>query len=168
MRGIMGFVKFMFDEITIPFRDIQSWERYHGIKLWKCTLMTIWQLPQAIIALVLEWIYRNDTKRKRPYDDHIVKVVVIRDSKFGPNDTVDGLSMGTTIFVDELYDKNLILAHEYGHIRQSRYFGPLYLIVIGLPSILRALEWRLCKKPIAEYYDGWPEKWADKLGGIKR
>jgi hypothetical protein len=63
-------------------------------------------------------------------------------------------------------------AHELGHARQSRLLGPLYLPIVGLPSSARAVyavvhreltghKWR-------GYYDGFPERWADRLGGVAR
>ena len=56
--------------------------------------------------------------------------------------------------------------HEWGHTRQSRMLGPLYLIVIGLPSLLWAAWWNPGRK--AGYFDFYTEKWADRLGGIER
>jgi hypothetical protein len=60
--------------------------------------------------------------------------------------------------------------HEYGHTVQSRIFGPLYLVLIGLPSAARAVYARLYfaahKRPWNGYYRGYPENWADRLGGI--
>lgn len=60
--------------------------------------------------------------------------------------------------------------HEYGHTVQSRIFGPLYLVLIGLPSAARAVYARLYfaahKRPWNGYYRGYPEDWADRLGGI--
>lgn len=62
--------------------------------------------------------------------------------------------------------------HEYGHTRQSRLLGPLYLPVVGLPSVMRnvyAFAYRLVKgRRWLGYYDGFPEDWADRLGGVDR
>ena len=41
--------------------------------------------------------------------------------------------------------------------------GPLYLLIIGLLSAIR-MQFRLYKK--GEYYKGFPEDWADRLGGV--
>lgn len=49
----------------------------------------------------------------------------------------------------------LVRFHEFGHTIQSRYLGPLYLFVIGLPSVISALT---------IYHERMPwERWADKL-----
>ena len=63
-------------------------------------------------------------------------------------------------------------AHELGHTKQSRLLGPLYLPVVGLPSISRAayalLHRELTGRSWTRYYDGYPENWADRLGGVRR
>ena len=60
--------------------------------------------------------------------------------------------------------------HEYGHALQSRLLGPLYLPVVGVPSVLRvayaAAQYVVTRKPWEGYYDGFPESWADRLGGV--
>ncbi len=59
------------------------------------------------------------------------------------------------------------IAHETGHSIQSRYLGPLYLLVIGIPSFLHAVY---CKyfKGFEGYYSFYTEKWADYLGRVNR
>lgn len=52
-------------------------------------------------------------------------------------------------------------AHEYGHSIQSKILGPLYLLVIGLPSIIwAAFIYRFTKK---SYFWFYTEAWANKL-----
>jgi len=62
--------------------------------------------------------------------------------------------------------------HEYGHAVQSRRFGPLYLPLVGVPSVMRvayAVAHRhLTGRRWAHYYDGWPEDDADLRGGVDR
>lgn len=59
--------------------------------------------------------------------------------------------------------------HELGHQKQSRMLGPLYLLVIGLPSAIGNLLFRIpaVRKRFDYYKQPW-EKWADKLGGVIR
>ena len=77
-----------------------------------------------------------------------------------------GISLGMFVF----YLSNLKgnKHHEYGHALQSMMLGPLYLLVIGIPSVLRVFygSWylRIHKRPWKGYYAGYPEKWADRLG----
>jgi len=64
------------------------------------------------------------------------------------------------------------VAHELGHTKQSRLLGPLYLPVVGLPSISRAayalVHREVTGKQWTGYYEGYPENWADRLGGVCR
>lgn len=55
--------------------------------------------------------------------------------------------------------------HEWGHTRQSLILGPLYLIVIGIPSIIWAATHRTIapNKPYDWFYT---ESTANKLGGL--
>lgn len=59
--------------------------------------------------------------------------------------------------------------HEYGHTIQSLILGPLYLFIIGIPSMI----WCNSKKHIEKrkngeetYYDFYPEYWANDLGAF--
>ena len=59
------------------------------------------------------------------------------------------------------------IRHERGHQIQSFILGPLYLLIIGLPSII----WCRCfenyrKTNDISYYSFYTEKWANKLGKV--
>jgi hypothetical protein len=63
-------------------------------------------------------------------------------------------------------------AHEWGHTFQSRLLGPLYLPLVGVPSTMRVL-YAIAHREITGrrwtgYFDGYPERWADRLGGVPR
>ena len=74
-----------------------------------------------------------------------------------------GVSLGKYIIVNQWMPTKEIM-HEYGHCRQSKYLGPLYLLVIGIPSLI----WAIFGKRGDAYYTFYTEKWADKLGGVDR
>ena len=50
--------------------------------------------------------------------------------------------------------------------------GPLYLPLVGVPSVSRVINsvayHHLKRKPWTGYYKGYPEDWADRLGGVER
>lgn len=78
-----------------------------------------------------------------------------------------GISLGRYIILSERYEtKYNTWYHERGHSIQSMYLGPLYLLVIGLPSILWAMWWNYGRG--VSYYRFYTERWADKLGGVQR
>jgi len=83
-------------------------------------------------------------------------------------DRKSGLSMGMWIFVHRSANIRVMI-HEYGHSLQSLLLGPLYLLVIGVPSICWAWYYSRRKtKILATYYDFWTERWADKWAKIER
>lgn len=118
-------------------------------------LLWIWQIPQNIAGVFLRLVYGG---KVQPYHD----VDVVLSDKFP-----GGISLGRTIIVRSKYasDPNY-LNHEYGHTRQSLYLGPLYLFVIGVPSLIWAAYWTPARG--VSYYSFYTEKWADKLGGVVR
>ena len=81
-----------------------------------------------------------------------------------------GVTLGRYIFVNQNYkDLSNVILHEIGHTKQSRILGPLYLIIIGIPSIswagLRRLIPALKK---INYYSLYTESWANKLMGLNK
>ena len=56
--------------------------------------------------------------------------------------------------------------HEWGHTRQSLLLGPLYLPLVGLPSLLWATWWTPLRS--TSYFRFFTERWADRLGGVRR
>ena len=81
-----------------------------------------------------------------------------------------GLSLGMFIFIPQELDaaeSDLLLVHEYGHTLQSLALGPLYLPIVGLPSIIYARSKRLRSKRRssgASYYGFYTERWASSWG----
>jgi len=128
--------------------------------MWKLILSIlayIWQLPQNITGIIFRLFYKQSNILY--YKDRAVRVC-----KSFPG----GISLGNTIIVKR-YPYNTdtwnTVKHEWGHTRQSLYLGPFYLIVIGIPSMI----WAACYNgPEEGYYEFFTEKWADKLGNVKR
>ena len=123
-------------------------------------LLYIWQLPQNLLGLILRAIYRQ--KNSLLYKDKIIRVC---------ESFPGGISLGNTLIISKFpYNKPTwnIVKHEWGHTRQSLYLGPLYLIIIGIPSGLWALIHKYNPEKPNEYYTFFTEKWADKLGNVKR
>lgn len=131
-------------------------------------LGVLWQLPQFLIGWALGRVYRRaESMAVGEYEG--VEVVF---SSWMPG----GLALGNVIIVSYRYLKvkglaaaKRVQAHEFGHCRQSRLLGWLYLPVIGLPSLCWAAA-RRCSKRLREidYYSFHTERWADKLGGVER
>ena len=70
------------------------------------------------------------------------------------------------VYDEEAFSK-MLMVHEYGHTIQSLIFGPLYLMAVGLPSILWSFLPVFVRKRDVEkisYFSGYPERWANHLG----
>jgi hypothetical protein len=118
----------------------------------KKILLYLWQLPQNLLGLLFLLFIRGEER-------HSLAGISFYFSDSFPG----GISLGQYIIYGEKREKGV--RHEYGHCLQSKMLGPLYLLVVGLPSLLHAA---LCKCKNHSYYDGYPENWADKLGKVKR
>ncbi len=123
------------------------------------TLLLIWQLPQSLLGLIILFFIPNgdivDVYKVKAFAQNIF---FIRTS----NNL--GISLGKFIFLP--YDKDIeyILLHEFGHCYQSLLLGPLYLILIGIPSLYGYLT---IKKNSYKYYNRYPERWANKIAKIE-
>lgn len=119
----------------------------------KLLLTWIWCFPQMLAG----YIVKKVTKARKVGDHYEYDV------KHG------SLSLGEYVFLcPGHYTNEEVLKHEKGHTIQSKYLGWLYLLVIGLPSII----WATCfgkyrEKHNVSYYSFYTEKWANKLGGVK-
>ena len=129
-------------------------------------LFLIWELPQNILGAIVFYIYAT-------FSDVIVvdegtSVSVYTSIK-------GGLSLGAFNFLQKGYYRNpskyvtKTILHTEGHRKQSRILGPLYLLVIGVPSLIWGVL-RTCFKYFRkkDYYSFYTEKWADKLAGVER
>lgn len=116
-------------------------------------LLVIWQFPQYLVALVM-WPFLG--KKTKVADRHF-------NACYLGEDMSGGISLGPIAYVSKyLVKKPAGVCHELdGHTVQSKILGPLYLLVIGLPSILNAaFDFTKC------YYDFYPEKWANKCAKL--
>lgn len=126
-------------------------------------MIWLWQLPQIILGyMILLILYPRITRTEYHRD-----VTVYR---YQPGKRlIWGISLGPIIILaDHPYHDITVKNHEYGHSIQSRLLGPLYLLVVGIPSLCNAMWWKLNSLPFKDYYKRYPEKWADTLGGVER
>lgn len=129
------------------------------LKKLKKLIIATWELPQNTVGAIVKKIFK--AKYHLTYNG--AKVYTW---KF-----LGGMSLGNYIFIYEpIVDKasgaNMI-KHEYGHTLQSKYLGWLYLLVIGLPSLIWAWGFEGYRtKRGKSYYSFYTESWANKLGGV--
>ena len=122
--------------------------------LWQC----LWGFPQSLVGAVIFLL--NLRRPHRSYHGAVVTEWKYKSS----------VSLGLFVFLAAAKSpeaKQRILVHEYGHKVQSLMLGPLYLIGVGLPSVLWAglpQMKALRRKKNISYYSVYPERWADRLG----
>jgi hypothetical protein len=117
----------------------------------KDILLYLWQLPQNALGLLFLLFIRGEEK-------HSLNGI----SFYYAKNFNGGISLGRYIILSHKWDKSV--KHEYGHCKQSQMLGWMYLLIIGIPSIINAM---VCKDG-KRYYHFYTEKWADKIGGVKR
>ena len=126
------------------------------MKKVKNILLYIWCMPQNLLGLLLRLFYKGTDSR---YEDVIVRRSLKMQS---------GISLGRYVIVSQ-FARLESVKHEYGHSIQSKRLGWLYLLLVCLSSgIWHLLYGTLIPKTKNGYYRFITEKWADKLGGVKR
>lgn len=123
-------------------------------------LLFIWQLPQVLTGLIGLAIFHNAKLYTNPHNGVTVVSVTIPRLFGGAC-----FSSGPFIFLCENASERTYL-HETGHSKQSIYLGFLFHLVVSIPSICRFWYRKLAKKSKEWYESGYPENWANKLGGV--
>ena len=124
------------------------------MSIMKKCLLYLWELPQNLVGLLFLLFIKGETK-------HRLGNIRFFYAKSFPG----GITLGEYIIVGT--KQELTVRHEFGHVLQSRYLGPLYLLAIGLPSLIWAgLYGSVIEETHNGYYRFYTEKWADKLGKV--
>lgn len=107
--------------------------------------LLLWQLPQFALGYILS---RNAVKKQADGFEYY------QWKRRG------SISLGPYVIVDDPAS----VAHERGHSVQSLILGPLYLIVIGLPSLIWcALYTYTGIRRKTDYYRFYTEAWAENI-----
>lgn len=121
-------------------------------------LLFLWQLPQNLVALLV-----MPFLGKLTFVDYRHYCVGYAGTRFPKN--ASGISLGSFAFFhpDAADDEHTIRHEMDGHTVDSKIFGPLYLFVIGIPSMIHIL---FIKKG-ADYYNFYTERRANKHAGLQ-
>jgi hypothetical protein len=128
-----------------------------ALKIFLFALTFIWQLPQSLIGLAMLIYFKIFG---------YVKLISFRHMclAYEAECMSGGISLGNFAFLSpNLAKKEAAIAHEQlGHTWDSHLMGPLYLLIVGLPSLLNAAF------DITECYYSWfPEVWANRHAGVE-
>lgn len=124
----------------------------------KKVILFLWTLPQSLLGFLLSLLCKK----------HMLYGKKVYTWCFGGS-----ISLGLYIFVSkEVLDtekhpvySEFVVAHEYGHYKQSMLLGPLYLIIIGIPSFIWATLHSIGLFNKYSYYAFYTEKWANENAG---
>lgn len=139
------------------------------MKVIKEILFWTWCLPQTLVGLIVKLIYKGfKTEWDLDYSEKYINV-------YESNPLPGAISLGKYIILGPNNRTNLCIRHEYGHQIQSFILGPLYLLVIGLPSLIWCnLIYGLVNKIRTKkhkgrisYYWFYTEAWANELVGLR-
>ena len=119
-------------------------------RLWQWT----WGFPQSLVGLIVYLLNRD-----KPHETYRGCIVTHWDNG-------GSLGVGMFLFLGKNADRQTLI-HEYGHSVQSVMLAPLFLPIMGIPSILWCnLPWcrKLRREKGISYYRFYPESTANKLG----
>ena len=137
-------------------------------KIFFVLIQCTWGLPQTLLGLIVFLI--NIKKKHYLYHGAIIT----------ERNVPSSVSLGLFVFTttnpmkdkrtkNKIPDEELsgrLLVHEYGHTIQSLIFGPVYLIVMGIPSTLWGFLpcFQNKRKNGVSYFSFFTEKFANYLG----
>ena len=128
--------------------------------------LLLYQLPQVLTGLIGLAIFHN-CELYYNKDANILVLKVNKDQFIGNA----CFSSGPIIFVTNKCEE-ITIKHETGHSVQSIIFGPLFHIVVSIPSIILFWIRRITHKDAKWYYSHWPEGncrlGAEELGHTNR
>lgn len=126
----------------------------HNAFYWVAfVLLALWQLPQTLIGL----LFLPFVGKKRLVADGHYNLCYEGELMTG------GVSLGSICIVSPRLTDAEDIAHEFnGHTVDSRRWGWLYLLVIGIPSLLNTIFLFA-----GNYYDFYTERWANDHAGLK-
>ena len=115
----------------------------------------VWCFPQNIAAMILKKAVRVESMALYENGTTLYFCYLRTGS----------VSLGHHIFLcPSHWENDQVIKHEWGHKKQSDLLGPLYLLVIGIPSLIWSKVYRIFTN---DYYCFYTEKWANKLGGVE-
>lgn len=115
-----------------------------------------WGFPQTFLGFILFLLHR-----KNPHSAYHGAVVTHWNHR-------GSVGLGMFVFLSRQdTNQQRLITHEYGHTIQSLILGPLFLIIVGIPSFLWAtlpVCMRYRRRKQLSYHRFYTERWANRLG----
>lgn len=125
----------------------------HKVLFW--LLMFTWALPMTLVGLLVTLVLLICGKRPEKY--HNVY-------RFTIGKSWGGLELGL-MFLQSKNSGEHVAMHEYGHLHQL-ILGPLFPVLVAIPSAVRYWHQTLSKKITPPYDEIWFERSATDLGNL--
>lgn len=133
-------------------------------------LLWLWQIPQNIIGFLL--VLATKAVKKTVKIEGMEYIIWVAQRL---NGNWSGVSLGNyVVFANNRFADEDSVKHEHGHQIQSAYTGPLYILIIGIPSFFGNIydriahsNWTYIQRVTWYYNQPW-ERSADKLGYVER
>lgn len=121
-------------------------------------LKWLWELPQNLCGMLWREINVDNIITIVENGTSVLNGATVYLMRKGGN-----VTLGKYIFINQDYtDKSLVIKHECGHVRQSKKLGPLYIPLIGIPSLIHAMINDFigcCSKSEDGYSHFYTERW---------
>ncbi len=132
-------------------------------KIWHVfvfILLFVWQLPQNLVAMAVLLFAKN--VRKITYR-HFCFAMVARLPRHA-----SGGSLGSFVILSpgSAHDERTLRHELDGHTVDSKIWGPLYLLIVGLPSAVHFLWYVHGDAKKRSYDDFYTERWANRHAGL--
>lgn len=118
----------------------------------------LWELPQNLCGMLWREINVDNIITIVENGTSVLNGATVYLMRKGGN-----VTLGKYIFINQDYtDKSLVIKHECGHVRQSKKLGPLYIPLIGIPSLIHAMINDFigcCSKSKDGYSHFYTERW---------
>lgn len=132
-RGVVSGKPPLLVASLLLYNDIKIWQGLLQGGLVRMIMRLTYELPQTIVGFLLAQVL-NYAAAGIVYRVADVSVLTYHYPQ-GQAVSLGSYLIGTK----ELRAESTLCIHEYGHCLQSRWWGPLYLLVIGLPSVMSVL-----------------------------
>lgn len=128
---------------------------------WFFILLDVcWEFPQVLVGAIVKLVYiKYGSREVETYRQGVCQI-----QNWGMN---SGVSLGWWQFTSKYADKDTA-SHEVAHSIESVCLSWLYLLVIGLPSIVWAGIIHPYFMPEKSYYWFYTESITDKIAGVAK
>lgn len=136
-----------------------AWDKHRTIagNLFSYVSRFTWESKQTVLGNFVSH-FRNNFWRTNVEYYHGATLVNRNGHRNGWGVTLGAYINGYNLEADP--QKERTFAHEYGHTKQSKVLGPLYLSLVGIPSIVGSISDDI---GLSDHHREWYEVWSNQM-----